>query len=104
MYDEKIEGLLSLAMEQTPSERLNNPDFAETKNDLVEVIVKYSGGLASLRQANPNWNILELLSEYASLSFRLQKWICWRPTPASSISNYPNVCISKSNRDAVPAV
>ena len=65
MYDEKIEGLLSLAMEQTPSERLNNPDFAETKNDLVEVIVKYSGGLASLRQANPNWNILELLSEYA---------------------------------------
>lgn len=65
MYDEKIDGFLSLAMDQTPSERLNNPDFAENQNDLVEVIVKYSGDLSSLRQAHPNWNILELLNEYA---------------------------------------
>ena len=83
MYDEKIEGLLSLAMEQTPSERLNNPDFAETKNDLVEVIVKYSGGLASLRQANPNWNILELLSEYAIIKLPI--------TEVDLLASNPNI-------------
>lgn len=68
--DAKIENLLNLSIAVDEQERMRSPDLAvgyEPEQKLWEVIVKYFGDLSQIQADYPNWEITELLNEYAIL-------------------------------------
>lgn len=69
-YNEKIDNLLNLSMNSTPEEfvrsQVLNVGFDE-RQKVWEVVVKYAGSLATLRQKFPQIQSQELLFQYAIL-------------------------------------
>lgn len=70
MNSAKIENLLNLALDVGESERMRSPELSvgyDVTDSTWEVIVKYYGSLELLTQQFPQWQITELLNEYAIL-------------------------------------
>lgn len=68
MNSAKIENLLNLALDVREQERMRSPELSvgfEPADDTWEVIVRYFGELQSLQSQFPDWQITELLNEYA---------------------------------------
>ncbi len=68
MNNEKIENLLNLALDVSEEERMRSPELSvgfDREDDTWEVIVKYFGMLAPLAEQFPQWQITELMNEYA---------------------------------------
>lgn len=74
MNDQKIENLLNLALQATPSERMRSPQLSsgfDPKSQRWEVIVLYQGNLDSLMEEDIE--ITYLLNNYAILSIPYDK-------------------------------
>ena len=70
MNSAKIENLLNLALDVGERERLRSPELSvgyDEVDQTWEIIVKYYGSLDALAQQYPQWQITELLNEYAIL-------------------------------------
>ena len=68
MNSAKIENLLNLALDVSEQERMRSPELSvgfEPADNTWEVIVRYFGELQSLQLRFPDWQITELLNEYA---------------------------------------
>lgn len=68
MNSAKIENLLNLALDISEQERMRSPELSvgfESASNTWEVIVRYFGELRSLQTLFPDWQITELLNEYA---------------------------------------
>lgn len=68
MNNEKIENLLNLALDVSEEERMRSPELSvgfDEADQTWEVIVRYSGSLAPLAEQFPQWQITELMNEYA---------------------------------------
>lgn len=68
MNSAKIENLLNLAMDVSEQERLLSPQLSagfDAAENTWEVIVRYFGTLGPLQEEYPQWQITELLNEYA---------------------------------------
>ena len=68
MNSAKIENLLNLALDVGEQERMRSPELSvgfEATDNTWEVIVRYFGELQSLQALFPDWQITELLNEYA---------------------------------------
>ena len=68
MNSAKIENLLNLALDVSEQERMRSPELSvgfEPADNTWEVIVRYFGELAPLQSRFPDWQITELLNEYA---------------------------------------
>lgn len=68
MNSAKIENLLNLALDVSEQERMRSPALSVgfDENDRTwEVIVRYFGTLETLQREFPQWQITELLNEYA---------------------------------------
>jgi len=68
MNNEKIENLLNLALDVSEEERMRSQELSvgfDREDDTWEVIVKYFGMLAPLAEQFPQWQITELMNEYA---------------------------------------
>ncbi len=70
MDSAKIENLLNLALDVGEAERSRSPELSagyDAADQTWELIVKYFGSLEPLREQYPQWQITELLNEYAIL-------------------------------------
>ena len=70
MANQKIETLFRAALDATPEERIKSSDLEtgfDPATNLWEVIVKYVGTLASLKEKYPQIKITELLNNYGIL-------------------------------------
>ena len=70
MNSAKIENLLNLALDVGERERMRSPELSvgyDKADQTWEIIVKYYGSLDALAQQYPQWQITELLNEYAIL-------------------------------------
>ena len=70
MNSAKIENLLNLALDVGEHERMRSPELSvgyDKADQTWEIIVKYYGSLDALAQQYPQWQITELLNEYAIL-------------------------------------
>ena len=70
MNSAKIENLLNLALDVGERERMRSPELSvgyDKADQTWEIIVKYYGSLDALEQQYPQWQITELLNEYAIL-------------------------------------
>lgn len=70
MDSAKIENLLNLALDVSEAERARSPELSagyDAADQTWELIVKYFGSLEPLREQYPQWQITELLNEYAIL-------------------------------------
>ena len=68
MNSAKIENLLNLALDVSEQERMRSPELSvgfEPEDNTWEVIVRYFGELQPLKEQFPDWQITELLNEYA---------------------------------------
>ena len=68
MNSAKIENLLNLALDIGEQERMRSPELSvgfEAADNTWEVIVRYFGALQPLQDRFPDWQITELLNEYA---------------------------------------
>lgn len=68
MNSAKIENLLNLALDVGEQERMRSPELSvgfQPEQNTWEVIVRYFGELQPLRSTFPDWQITELLNEYA---------------------------------------
>ena len=68
MNSAKIENLLNLALDVSEQERMRSPELSvgfEPADNTWEVIVRYFGELQPLQSQFPDWQITELLNEYA---------------------------------------
>lgn len=68
MNSAKIENLLNLALDVGEQERMRSPELSvgfEPADNTWEVIVRYFGELQSMQALFPDWQITELLNEYA---------------------------------------
>lgn len=68
MNSAKIENLLNLALDVSEQERMRSPELSvgfEPADNTWEVIVRYFGELQPLKEQFPDWQITELLNEYA---------------------------------------
>ena len=68
MNSAKIENLLNLALDVSGQERMRSPELSvgyEPADNTWEVIVRYFGELQPLQSRFPDWQITELLNEYA---------------------------------------
>lgn len=68
MNSAKIENLLNLALDVSEQERMRSPALSvgfEPVTNTWEVIVRYFGELQPLQNRFPDWQITELLNEYA---------------------------------------
>ena len=68
MNSAKIENLLNLALDVSEQERMRSPELSvgfEPADNTWEVIVRYFGELQSMQALFPDWQITELLNEYA---------------------------------------
>ena len=68
MNSAKIENLLNLALDVSEQERMRSPELSagfESVQNTWEVIVRYFGELQPLKEQFPDWQITELLNEYA---------------------------------------
>lgn len=68
MNSAKIENLLNLALDVSEQERMRSPELSvgfEPEDNTWEVIVRYFGELQPLQSQFPDWQITELLNEYA---------------------------------------
>ena len=68
MNSAKIENLLNLALDVSEQERMRSPALSagfEPAEQTWEVIVRYFGTLEPVRKQFPEWQITELLNEYA---------------------------------------
>lgn len=68
MNSAKIENLLNLALDISEQERMRSPELSvgfEPMQKTWEVIVRYFGQLQPLQSQFPDWQITELLNEYA---------------------------------------
>lgn len=68
MNSAKIENLLNLALDVSEQERMRSPELAvgfQPVQNTWEVIVRYFGELQPLQSRFPDWQITELLNEYA---------------------------------------
>lgn len=70
MADQKIENLLNISLTVTPEEREKSPDLEvgyDEEERTWEIIVKYVGDIAVLREKYPEVSVTELLGQYAIL-------------------------------------
>ncbi len=70
MNSAKIENLLNLALDVGERERMRSPELSvgyDASDQTWEIIVKYYGSLGALQERFPQWQITELLNEYAIL-------------------------------------
>lgn len=70
MAEQKLENLLNVSLEVTDEERQKSPNLEAGYNEQEktwELIIKYAGDIAVLREKHPAIEVIELLNQYAIL-------------------------------------